>query len=210
MRNVIRLYRAEFSTNCERVELALGHKDLEVESVVISYDDRSPVERVSGQGLVPVIVDGGEVVADSLRILRHLEDRHPDPPLFPSGPAARAEVELFLDWFAQAWKPTADALEAELELASPDPATVERLGGELQGRLGLFEALLSDREFLHSDELGAADCAAFPFLKYAALEPDDADDEPFHRLLCDHQRGGRDHPRLRAWIERVDALPRGR
>jgi uncharacterized protein (DUF427 family) len=64
---LIRLYRAPYSTNVERVALALAHKGLAVESVVIDYADRGPVEAVSGQGLVPVIEEDGEVVADSRR-----------------------------------------------------------------------------------------------------------------------------------------------
>ena len=96
---MLRLYRARFSTNVERVALALGYKGLEVESVVITYDDRSPVVKVSGQGLVPVLVDGDEAIPDSVRILRYLEARWPDPPLFPRDSARRAELDVFLDWF---------------------------------------------------------------------------------------------------------------
>jgi glutathione S-transferase len=96
---VIRLYRAPFSTNVERVALALAYKGLEAESVVIDYADRSPVIEVSGQGLVPVVTDGGEVVADSTAILRHLERRYPEPPLFPADSARRAELDVFLEWF---------------------------------------------------------------------------------------------------------------
>ena len=55
----VRLYRAEWSTNCERVGLALAHKGIEAESVLIEYSNRGPVEAISGQGLVPVIDDGG-------------------------------------------------------------------------------------------------------------------------------------------------------
>ena len=50
------LYRAPWSTNVQRVTMALAHKGLDHEEVVISYDDRSPVEAVSGQPLVPVLV----------------------------------------------------------------------------------------------------------------------------------------------------------
>ena len=204
---MVRLYRGDYSTNCERVELALGLKGVEVESVTIDWDDRSDVERVSGQGLVPVISEDGEVVADSLRILRFLEDRHPEPPLFSADPARRAEVELFLDWFNGVWKPDANALEAELERDPPDPEAVERLGAQIQGRLDVFESLLAGRDHLMGDEAGAADVAAFPFVKYATLEPDPVDDELFHRLLADHQDASA-HPRVAAWIDRVDALPR--
>jgi glutathione S-transferase len=204
---VIRLYRAHWSTNCERVALALAHKDVEVESVLIEYSDRSPVERISGQGLVPVVVDGDEVIHDSTRIIRHLEQRFPDPPLFPSDPARRAELDVFLEWFNEEWKRAPNSIEGELESADPDDAAIERWSGRMAASLDLFEGLLAGREYLFGDELSAADCAAFPFLKYATIR-DPADTELYHVMLDDHLRLGDDHPRLAAWIDRVDALPR--
>ena len=33
----VRLYRAQWSTNCERVGLALAHKGIEAQSVLIEY-----------------------------------------------------------------------------------------------------------------------------------------------------------------------------
>ncbi|MDX6515275.1 MAG: hypothetical protein QOH73_941, partial [Gaiellaceae bacterium] len=65
---------------------------------------------------------------------------------------------------------------------------------------------LAGRDFLFGG-FSAADCAAFPFVKYALLY-DGADEEPFHRILRDHLPLGADHVRLAAWIQRVDALPR--
>jgi glutathione S-transferase len=203
---VIRLYRAEWSTNCERVGLALAHKGLDAESVMIDYSDRSPVEEVSGQGLVPVIEDGERIVSDSRAILAYLEERYPDPPLFPADPARRAEVELFGDWFERVYKAAPNAIEEELERADHDPDLVERCAREMRERLDLFERLLAGREYLFG-EFGAADCLAYPFLKYAAGR-DPADDELFHRILEEHQSLGDDHPRLAAWIERVAERPR--
>jgi glutathione S-transferase len=72
--------------------------------------------------------------------------------------------------------------------------------------LDLFERMLSGREHLLG-EFSAADCAAFPFLKYARFRDPD-DDEPFHRVLDKFQELGDDHPRLAAWIETVDRRPR--
>jgi glutathione S-transferase len=202
---VITLYRAPFSTNVERVAIALALKGLEVDSVVISYEDRSPVVAVSGQGLVPVIVDDGEVVADSVRILRHLDERYPKPRLFPVHPAARAEVDVFLEWFNEVWKVAPNALEAELEKAVPDEALVAELSGRMRATLPLFEGLLDGRDHLFG-ELSAADLAAYPFLKYGASR-DPADDELFHRLLDEHLRLDGEYPRLRAWIHRIASLP---
>jgi glutathione S-transferase len=188
---VIRLYRAPWSTNVERVTLALAHKGLEAESVWIDYSDRSEVEAVSGQGLVPVIEDDGTVVNDSLAILRHLEDRHPDPPLFPPN---RAELDVFLDWFDRVWKVAPNAIEA-------DPSRTAELAAVMSGHLDLFEAFLQGHDHLLGQEFSAADCAAYPFLKFAASR-DPQDGEPFHVILDEHQSvEGR--PALAAWISRV-------
>src|SRR3954468_3876414 len=106
------LYRARFSTNVERVALALALKGLhDVESVWISYEDRSEVEAVSGQGLVPVLDYDGEILVESMDIVRELDRRHPEPPLYPHDPA---EVEDFVDWFDNSWKGPPNRIEAEL------------------------------------------------------------------------------------------------
>jgi glutathione S-transferase len=201
---MLRLYRARFSTNVERVALALAHKGLEVESVWITYDDRSPVVEVSGQELVPVLVDDGQAVPDSTAILRYLESKWPDPPLFPHDPARRAELDVFLDWFNQVWKVAPNAIEDELEKDDPDRDRVAACAASIHESLEVFEALLDGRDHLFGDDFSAADCAAFPFLKYGKLRDPD-DDELFHRILEEHVQPG---PRLARWIERVNERPR--
>jgi glutathione S-transferase len=200
------VYRIPFSTNVERVALALAHKSIGVEWVDIDPRDRSEVERVSGQRLVPVLVDDGRVIVDSTAILRHLEELQPEPPLFPRDPARRAETDVFLDWFNRVWKRPPNEIEAERAKPEPDEARIAALGQELTGSLDLFESLLAVRDYLLG-EFSAADCIAFPFLKYA-LDRDKDDDEPFHEILREFLQLGETHPRLEAWIRRVDARPR--
>jgi glutathione S-transferase len=203
---MMRLYRFRFSTNVERVTLAMAHKGLEVESIWIEPDDRSLVERVSGQPLVPVLEDDGRVVADSTAILEYLEERHPEPALYPADDRRRAEMELYIDWFNRVGKRPPNEIEAELVGQEADAGRVNECAAQMQVNLDRHEALLSGREYLFGDAFSAADCAAFPFLKYALLRDPD-DDELFHRILSDHQNvDGR--PRLEAWIRRVDARPR--
>ena len=205
---MIRLYRAPFSTNVERVALALAHKDLAVESVWISYEDRSPVERVSGQPLVPVIeFDDGAVVCDSMQIVKVLEERHPAAPLYPADFRGRAATMRFIDWFNGVWKVSPNAIEAEISSQAPDVARIDVLAEAMGGALEVFEKMLAARPYLLGDEFSAADCAAYPFLKYA-LWRDPADDELFHRVLDSYQQLGDEHPRLAAWIERIDERPR--
>jgi glutathione S-transferase len=195
---LLTLYRAPFSTNVERVALALAHKGLAVESVWIEYSDRSAVERVSGQPLVPVLVDGDRVVVDSMEIVRHLEERHPHPPLYPADAARREEMLVFIEWFNQVWKVWPNSIEAG--------TGVEECSSAMSRALDRFEGMLEGRDHLMGDDFSAADVAAFPFLKYALLR-DPEDDEDFHLILEKHQPLD-GHPRLAAWIERVNDRPR--
>jgi len=204
---MMRLYRANLSTNAERVALALAHKGIEVESRYIDYADRGEVLRVSGQPLVPVLVHDDRVVVDSMRIVSYLEDLVPAAPLYPSDEARYAEMLIFIDWFNLVWKVAPNRIEAELAAEQPDQMLVTRLGREMAAALDGFEALLAGRKYLMGDELSAADCCAFPFLKYAAAR-DQIDSEPFHRVLDEYQQLDDEHFRLRQWIKRVDALPR--
>ena len=200
----VRLFRAPWSTNAERVALALAYKGVEVESVWIDYADRTPVLEVSGQPLVPVLDDGGVVVADSVRILRHLEAHGPRRALSPRAGSTGAA------------RPVHRVVRRGLEAgAERDRGRAGRRrsgpGGDRRRvrahgpRLDLFEDMLDGGDCLLGP-FSAADCVAFPFLKFAAGR-DPADDELFHRILDEHQSvDGR--PRLAAWIERVDARPR--
>jgi glutathione S-transferase len=202
------LYRVPHSTNVERVTLALAHNGLEAESVWVDEDDRAPVRKVSGQPLVPVLVDGDEVVPDSTRILEHLEARFPQRPLYPEDTAPRAEMEVFVDWFNRVWKVPPNAIAAELVKAKPNQKRIDEWSAQLAGWLDLFERLLEDRGHLLGEDFSAADCVAFPFLKYAALPLEDDDEDVFHQVLRDRQPLGVTHPRLERWIHRVDARPR--
>jgi len=162
---------------------------------------------VSGQGLVPVLVDGDEVVSDSPRVLEWLERRHPEPPLYPREPARRAEVQVFVDWFNQLWKRPPNLIAAELEGPHPDARRIEELGSRMRASLDVFENLLQGRDYLYG-EFGVADVIAFPFLKYAVFGLPPGDDEVFHQVLVEHMPLGDGYPRLRGWSARVDAHPR--
>ncbi|HKB93719.1 MAG TPA: glutathione S-transferase family protein [Gaiellaceae bacterium] len=196
--DLIRVYRIPFSTNVERVALAAGHKGIAVEWIDVDPDDRSPVEAVSGQRLVPVLVAGGEVVADSPRILDWIEERHPEPPLLPAEAARRAEVRVFCDWFNRVWKRAPNAIA--------DSGPTDELAAEMRAAVDLFEGLLTGRDHLFG-AFGLADVTAFPFLKYASFGVDPGDRDPFHRVLGDFMPLASGSP-IHAWANRVDAHPR--
>jgi glutathione S-transferase len=203
----LRVYRIPFSTNVERVALALAHKGVAVEWFDVDPADRSSVVEVSGQELVPVLVDGELVLHDSPRILEHLEQRFPEPPLFPRDPARAEELRSFLDWFNQIWKRPPNLIAAEELKSDPDRARIAELEQRIAAALDRFENLLAGRDYLFGNELTAADVTAFPFLKYALLWTD-GDPDRFHQILRDTMPLDGRYPRLEAWILRIDELPR--
>src|SRR3954468_10261809 len=150
-RATLTLYRARFSTNVERVALALASKGLGAESVWIEYSDRSLVERVSGQPLVPVIDYDGEILTESMDIVRELDRRHPDPPLYPDD--RRDEIEDFVDWFDTSWKGPPNQIEAELAKPHPDEALIAELEHQMRQALDRFEEMLSRTPYLVGDTL---------------------------------------------------------
>jgi glutathione S-transferase len=205
----VRVLRIPFSTNVERVALAAAHKGVELTWVDVDPADRSPVVALSGQPLVPVLDAGdGEIVVDSMAIVAWLEERRPELPLWPADPGRRAEVDTFVDWFNLIWKGPPNRIADELASPAPDEAAVAADAARLRGWLPRFEALLTGRDFLMGDALGAADVCAFPFLRYGVQPPAPDDADPFHHVLAEHQPIAGRLSRLEAWVHRVDALPR--
>ncbi len=206
-RPMIRLYAIPYSTNVERVALTLAHKGIDADPVMLDPGDRSRVQELSGQELVPVVEHDGRVIADSTAIIEYLEQIQPDPPLYPRAPARATEMRVFIDWFNRVWKAPPNEIADALDAGAADRERLDSLGREMGRALDWFESLLDGRDFLFGDEASAADFTVFPFLKYAvAIDP--ADDETFHQVLNDYQPLGESHQRLEAWIARVDALPR--
>jgi len=196
--DLIRVYRVPFSTNVERVALAAGHKGIAIEWVDVDPDDRSVVEALSGQPLVPVLETGDVVLSDSPRILEWLEEHYPKPPLLPRDAAPRAEVRIFCEWFNRVWKVAPNAIA--------DAGATEALVAEMRASVALFEGLLDHRDYFFGG-FSLADVTAFPFLKYPVLGLADDDRDSFHRGLVDYLPVGPGSP-LRDWVARVDAHPR--
>lgn len=205
----LRVWRIPYSTNVERVALALAHKGLQATWVEADPADRADVLALSGQELVPVLQAGdGAVITDSMAIVDWLEEQVPQPALYPADPARRAETRIAVEWFNRVWKVPPNAIDDELAGTDADAARIGALRAEVRGWLPWFEQLLDGRPFLLGDALGAFDVCAFPFLKYGTRAVAGDDDEVFHAVLAEHLALGDAFPRLTAWIERVDALPR--
>ncbi|MGO8919330.1 MAG: glutathione S-transferase family protein [Stellaceae bacterium] len=86
-----------FSPNCWRARMALAHKELPVQTLAWRFTEKERLAP-SGQGRVPVLVDGGRWVADSWAIANYLEDAYPERPSLFGAAAGRALSRFYGNW----------------------------------------------------------------------------------------------------------------
>lgn len=111
MREALKLYdlagaddRNRFSPNCWRTRLALAHKGLPCETIPWRFMDKAAIA-FSGQGKVPVLLDGERHVADSWNIAVYLETAYPDRPSLFGGVGGRGLVRLVNQWTSEVLHP---------------------------------------------------------------------------------------------------------
>jgi glutathione S-transferase len=98
-------------------------------------------------GLVPVLrdTDTGLVLRESNTICRYLAARQGRTDLLPAEPAARAEVEMWMDWMAtelnNAWRPAFMGL-VRRSPAFQDPATIAASTAEWNRQMAFLDATL--------------------------------------------------------------------
>ncbi|MGZ4257248.1 MAG: glutathione S-transferase family protein, partial [Gaiellaceae bacterium] len=95
------LYTAERCPYAARARIVLAEKGLGYEPVEIDLDDRPAwIYEKNPLGRVPVYEEeGGLILPESLVIMEYLEERFPEPALWPADPAERALGRLWLERF---------------------------------------------------------------------------------------------------------------
>lgn len=190
----IRLYRAAISGHCHRVELFLSLLGLPFELVdidLMSKGHKTPdFLAMNPFGQVPVMADGGTLLADSNAILVYLAGRYAHQPgaWLPRDPLAAAAVQRWLSVAAGqlAFGPAA-ARAVQLFGRPANPEAIERSNA----LFAVMEQHLGSSAFLAGDTPTLADVANY---SYVARAPEGRVSlAPF--------------PHLRAWLARIEALP---
>ncbi|HET8729186.1 MAG TPA: maleylacetoacetate isomerase [Alphaproteobacteria bacterium] len=92
----MKLYTYFRSSAAYRVRIALNLKGIAYDPAFVHLRKKEQAApeylRLNPQGLVPALVDGPDVVTQSLAIIEYLEETHPEPPLLPKDPVGRARV----------------------------------------------------------------------------------------------------------------------
>ncbi|MFM0391929.1 glutathione S-transferase family protein [Paraburkholderia phytofirmans] len=190
----IRLYTTLLSGHGHRVKLFLTLLDLRFEVVELDMkagDNRKPdYLALNPFGQVPTIQDGDITLFDSNAILVYLAKRYGDASWLPEDPLGAAAVQRWLSLAAGqiAYGPCAARLVTVFG-APHDHETAKKLAVKL---FDVLDRELADKPFAAGNQVTIADIAAHTYIAHApeggvSLDP---------------------YPNIRAWLRRVEALPR--
>ncbi len=86
-----------FSPYCWRIKMALKHKGLLFDTIPWRFTDKDVIA-FSGQGRVPVLLDGDRIVSDSWTIATYLEEAYADRPSLFGGEGCCAVTRFVNAW----------------------------------------------------------------------------------------------------------------
>ncbi len=157
----LRIYQFPTSMFCEKVRITLSLKNIPYEIVDARQDDRKALIEFSGQKKVPVLDFNGQPVIDSTVICAFLEEKYPQPSLYPSNPTDKGLCLVLEDW--------ADEIlfKSVHMMRSKELPEVQKEGERLLHiNLQMLEQWFSgDKEFIF-DRITLADIAVFVELHY--------------------------------------------
>jgi glutathione S-transferase len=134
-----------FSPFCWRTRLALAHKGLAVETIPWRFTEGDKIA-FSGQGKVPVIVDGDKTVYDSWTIADYLDATYPERKLLAS-PCERALAKFIGNWTDMVLHPGIGRLIMLDLFEHIDPKDRSYFRSSREARFGMtLEAFCADRE----------------------------------------------------------------
>ncbi|MFT3906291.1 MAG: glutathione S-transferase family protein [Steroidobacteraceae bacterium] len=206
----IDVYWGSGSGYCWRVLLALEYKGLPYNSHLLKFDQqehKSPqMLALNPRGRLPVLVDNGYVVFESLAILYYLDLKYPNPPIFGNSPEEAAVImRVICEYQAYAEPHLLQIVEALL--GRRPPGLSEQLADAMHhvaNEARTIERRLSQGDWVVGEKFSAVDMVIYPdirLLQRALARP--AGRELAARFLPIEVN----YPALGRWLQRVSALP---
>lgn len=192
---MLKLYHAPMSPNSRRVWVTLLEKDLEFELVPLDLNG----EQLQPEFLalnpfhhIPVLVDNGFSVVESLAILDYLEAKYPTPAMLPKDANDLAIARMVQLVSVNELLPAIVPLFPQMiGLPGGDPEKIAQAQQKTSTVLKFFENLLGDRPYFGSQTLTLAEVVAGTIVPWLP-------------------RGGvflSDYPKLSAWCDRLTKRP---
>jgi glutathione S-transferase len=193
----VKLY--EFGpTRSLRARWTLQELGVDFESVVVNLMQGEHTQpdflAINPAGKIPVLVDGGRVIHESVAICLYLADKYPDRQLVPSDCAERGDFWRWLLFVTTELEQPLWRIARQTRLypeADRSPGDVAVARREVQEMAAVFEAYMQGREFVAGSRVSVADFVTAWTLDWANEEG----------LLADC-------PQLQAYMERMYARPK--
>ena len=151
---MITLYDAARCPYCARVRIMLAEKRVEYETVEVDLDDRPAwIYEKNPLGRVPVLEEDAFVLPESAVINEYLEERYPEPALWPADAAERALARLLVFRFDRLSKPYYELRRGR-----------EGAGEDFDRALADLDGVLRSQRFLTGREYGLADITYVPWV----------------------------------------------
>lgn len=173
----MKLYGYWRSTSSYRLRIALALKGVQVEQspvhLVRSGGEHlsAPYRELNPQARVPIVqLDDGTILTQSPAIIEYLEELHPDPPLLPTAPIARAKVRAVAAMIGCDVHPLHNVGPLNMlrrDLGCTDAQVADWIARWTGDGFRAVEALIGDDGFAFGSEPGLADVYLLPQV-YAA------------------------------------------
>lgn len=197
---MIEVYGRRTSSNVQIVLWCLAELGLDCEQIDRGHSfggvDTPEFLAMNPNGLVPVLIDGGDPIFESMAIIRYLASAYPrDETLWPSSPTERAQIDKWAEWGKNSWgAAVGQGVFWPLVRTSPKDRDPEKFETGIAA-MNKVARILNDRliasPYIAGDCFTLADMAAgYMLYRYFTI--------PFER---------QDFPAIAAYYERLKSRP---
>ncbi|MBA2747173.1 MAG: glutathione S-transferase family protein [Tatlockia sp.] len=185
---MLTLYHEPISFNSRRVWIALLEKGLEFELVELKLDgDQFQPDFIALNPFhyIPVLVDDGFRVIESLAILDYLDAKYPNPAMLPTEAQQLAIVRMVEMVITNEFAPAISPLFMQLLGIECDEAKLEEARQKLATGLSFLENLLGDCSYYGGERLSLADIFAGTVISSLHYFNVSLDNYPLLSAWCD-------------------------